>query len=183
MNEENVMNILHANREKLEKHKNIIRLAIVIVVTIVCVCGIYYLYMNRHVKFQDKNMAYEISRTIGPNVNPENVKYKDVYAIKELNIGQLGKYDTLEDIYKSIDGLDDKGLKMLATEWKNELGIRNPMKKLVSEKENAFMSKKLATIKTDIDLDITLDDLKLNIDKSILREQLDKYEMKSIKDF
>ena len=56
--------------------------------------------MNRHVKFQDKNMAYEISRTIGPNVNvnPENVKYKDVYAIKELNIGQLGKYDTLEDI-------------------------------------------------------------------------------------
>ena len=32
-------------------------------------------------------MAYEINRTIGPNVNPENVKYKDVYAIKELNIG------------------------------------------------------------------------------------------------
>ena len=57
------------------------------------------------------------------------------------------------------------------------------MKKLISEKENAFMSKKLATIKTDIDLDITLDDLKLNIDKFILREQLDKYEMKSIKDF
>ena len=41
--------------------------------------------------FQDKNMAYEISRTIGPNVNPENVKYKDVYAIKELNIGFPGK--------------------------------------------------------------------------------------------
>ena len=99
------------------------------------------------------------------------------------SIPLLQKYDTLEDIYKSIDGLDDKGLKILATEWKNELGIRNPMKKLISEKENAFMSKKLATIKTDIDLDITLDDLKLNIDKSILREQLDKYEMKSIKDF
>ena len=99
------------------------------------------------------------------------------------SIPLLQKYDTLEDIYKSIDGLDDKGLKVLATEWKNELGIRNPMKKLISEKENAFMSKKLATIKTDIDLDITLDDLKLNIDKSILREQLDKYEMKSIKDF
>ena len=60
--------------------------------------ALYYVRMNRHVQFQDKNMAYEISRTIGPNVNPENVKYKDVYAIKELNIGQLGKYDTLEDI-------------------------------------------------------------------------------------
>ena len=40
----------------------------------------------------------EISRTIGPNVNPENVKYKDVYAIKELNIGFPGKYDTLEAV-------------------------------------------------------------------------------------
>ncbi len=36
-----------------------------------------YIYMNRHVKFKDSNMAYEISRTIGPNVNPENVKYKN----------------------------------------------------------------------------------------------------------
>ena len=98
MNKENVMNILHSNREKLEKYKKVIRLGIAIVTTMICVCGIYYLYMNRHVKFQDKNMAYEISRTIGPNVNPENVKYKDVYAIKELNIGFPGKYDTLEDI-------------------------------------------------------------------------------------
>ena len=55
------------------------------------------------------------------------------------------------------------------------------MKKLVAEKENAFMSKKLATIKTDINIDISLEDLKINIDKKILQEQLDKYEMKSIK--
>lgn len=55
------------------------------------------------------------------------------------------------------------------------------MKKLVAEKDNAFMSKQLATIKTDIDVGLTLDDLKINIDKDILREQLDKYEMKSIK--
>ncbi|EPZ58629.1 5'-3' exonuclease [[Clostridium] sordellii ATCC 9714] len=97
------------------------------------------------------------------------------------SIPLLQKYDTLEDIYESIDGLDEKGLKLVATEWKNELGIRNPMKKLVAEKENAFMSKKLATIKTDINLDISLEDLKINIDKKILQEQLDKYEMKSIK--
>lgn len=97
------------------------------------------------------------------------------------SIPLLQKYDTLEDIYESIDGLDEKGLKLVATEWKNELGIRNPMKKLVAEKENAFMSKKLATIKTDINIDISLEDLKINIDKKILQEQLDKYEMKSIK--
>ncbi|MFL1468216.1 5'-3' exonuclease [Paraclostridium bifermentans] len=97
------------------------------------------------------------------------------------SIPLLQKYNTLEDIYKDIEGLDEKGLKLKATDWKNELGIRNPMKKLVAEKDNAFMSKQLATIKTDIDVGLTLDDLKINIDKDILREQLDKYEMKSIK--
>lgn len=99
------------------------------------------------------------------------------------SIPLLQKYDSLEDIYEAIDGLDDKGLKSIANDWKNELGIRNPMKKLVKQKDNAFMSKKLATIKTDIELDLKLDDLKLNIDKNILQEQLDKYEMKSIKLF
>lgn len=97
------------------------------------------------------------------------------------SIPLLQKYANLEEIYEAIDGLDDKGLKVLATEWKNELGVRNPMKKLVAEKENAFMSKKLATIKTDIDMDITIDNLKLNIDKDKFKEQLEKYEMKSIK--
>ncbi|GAA0710993.1 hypothetical protein GCM10008904_23030 [Paraclostridium ghonii] len=97
------------------------------------------------------------------------------------SIPLLQKYNTLEDIYKDIEALDEKGLKLKATDWKNELGIRNPMKKLVEQRDNAFMSKKLATIKTDIDVDLTLDDLKINIDKDILREQLDKYEMKSIK--
>lgn len=97
------------------------------------------------------------------------------------SIPLLQKYNTLEDIYKDIESLDEKGLKLKATDWKNELGIRNPMKKLVEQRDNAFMSKKLATIKTDIDVDLTLDDLKINIDKQVLREQLDKYEMKSIK--
>lgn len=99
------------------------------------------------------------------------------------SIPLLQKYDSLEDIYEAIDGLDDKELKSIATDWKNELGIRNPMKKLVEQKDNAFMSKKLATIKTDIELDLKLDDLELKIDKNILQEQLDKYEMKSIKLF
>lgn len=97
------------------------------------------------------------------------------------SIPLLQKYNTLEDIYKDIEALDEKGLKLKATDWKIELGIRNPMKKLVEQRDNAFMSKKLATIKTDIDVDLTLDDLKINIDKQVLREQLDKYEMKSIK--
>ena len=83
------------------------------------------------------------------------------------SIPLLQKYASLEEIYKAIDGLDDKGLKAVAAQWKEELGVRNPMK--------------LATIKTDIPMDITLEDLRVNIDKTKLQEQLDKYEMKSIK--
>ena len=79
-----------------KKKNNLYIMLVILVVIFVVILG--YIYMNRHVKFKDSNMAYEISRTIGPNVNPENVKYKDVYAIKELNIGFPGKYDTLEDI-------------------------------------------------------------------------------------
>ena len=91
-------NFLQVNRENLGKYREVIRAAIKIVAIIVCVCGVYYIYINRHVKFQDPNMAYEISRTIGEDVEPEDVRYKDVYAIKELDIGYPGKYDTLKDI-------------------------------------------------------------------------------------
>ena len=58
-------NFLQVNRGKLEKYKDIFRVVIKIVAIILCVCGVYYIYINRHVKFQDQNMAYEISRTIG----------------------------------------------------------------------------------------------------------------------
>lgn len=109
---------LQVNRKNLEKHEDILRVAIKIVAIIVCVCGVYYIYMNRHVSFQDPNMAYEISRTIGKDLDPEDVRYKDVCAIKELNIGQLGKYDTLEDI-KLCKNLESISVNGGGDKWKS----------------------------------------------------------------
>lgn len=92
----------------------------------------------------------------------------------------LSKYESLEDIYNEIEGLDSKELKKVAEAWKNELGIRNPIKKLLEQKDNAFMSKELATIKTDIELNVELEDLRVKIDKNVLNKELEKLEMYSL---
>lgn len=50
----------------------------------------------------------------------------------------------------------------------------------ISAKESAFMSKELATIKTDIEIDNTLEDLVLNIDKDELKKRLLELEIKTL---
>ena len=65
----------------------------------------------------------------------------------------LAAYKTLSGIYEHIDDISAKGLKA----------------KLVEKKEEAFLSRQLVTIKTDVDLGISLDNLKLN---SVERESL-----------
>ena len=60
----------------------------------------------------------------------------------------LNEYDTCEGIYEHIDELKGK-LK----------------EHLINDKESCFLSKRLATIKTDVDIDLNLDDFKLNIDE------------------
>ena len=54
---------------------------VILVVIFVVILG--YIYMNRHVKFKDSNMAYEISRTIGPNVNKR--RRKAIMALRALH--------------------------------------------------------------------------------------------------
>ena len=57
----------------------------------------------------------------------------------------IQKYGSVENLYKHIDEIEKKGLK----------------KKLIESKENAFLSKKLATIKTDVPIEINFDEAKL----------------------
>jgi DNA polymerase I len=57
----------------------------------------------------------------------------------------LQEFKTLDAIYNNIDKVQSKSVK----------------EKLIVNKENAFLSKKLATIKTDLNLHLTQDDLKL----------------------
>lgn len=95
----------------------------------------------------------------------------------------LKEYDTIENIYLEIEGLDKKEEKELAQFFKDKLGIsRNPIKKLLEGKESAFLSKNLATIKTDIPAiqNLNLDDLIVDINQDLLKERLLGLDIKSL---
>ena len=79
----------------------------------------------------------------------------------------IAHYGSIEEIYKNIENLDKNTEKELLTFFKDSLGIkRSPLKNLLLYKEDAIISKKLATIKTDIEeiQNLDLNSLILNID-------------------
>lgn len=59
----------------------------------------------------------------------------------------IKKYHKLENIYGAIDSCDNKELARI---WKDSLGIRNPINKLILDRENAFISRKLCTAIDDV---------------------------------
>jgi len=75
----------------------------------------------------------------------------------------LVDYDTCEGIYEHIDEIKGK-LK----------------EKLIADKDSCFLSKKLATIKTDVEIDWDLETFKLNINNETKNEFFKKYEMNSL---
>ena len=95
----------------------------------------------------------------------------------------LKEYDTVEGIYEEIEGLDEKEQKELAKFFKDELSIsRSPIKKLLEGREAAFLSKELATIKTDIPSiqELTLDSLRVDVDEDLLKQKLLDLDIKSL---
>ena len=95
----------------------------------------------------------------------------------------LKEYDTVEGIYEEIEGLDEKEQKELAKFFKDELSIsRSPIKKLLEGREAAFLSKELATIKTDIPSiqELTLDSLRVDMDEDLLKQKLLDLDIKSL---
>ena len=104
-------------------------------------------------------------------------------------VALIAKYGSVEALYDDIRDLDEKAQKQKALEWKNELGItRSPFgpllktseEELVGEKA-AMISKQLATIKCDIPLDITLEDLRYKPDTAALRSEFARLEFASLR--
>ena len=76
----------------------------------------------------------------------------------------LQEYGSLDNIYANITNISGK-----------------LQEKLITDKDNAYMSKKLATIYRDVPLDITLEDLKFNlIDDTLLKEKYQELEFFSL---
>ncbi|OFZ12373.1 MAG: DNA polymerase I [Bdellovibrionales bacterium RBG_16_40_8] len=73
----------------------------------------------------------------------------------------LSEYKTLDNIYKHI----------------NEIKSESLRNKLIESKENAMMARRLVTIATNVDLDLSLADMQLKaINKEKLKTLLDKFE-------
>ena len=76
----------------------------------------------------------------------------------------LQEYGSLDNIYANITNISGK-----------------LQEKLIVDKDNAYMSKKLATIYRDVPLDITLEDLKFNLtDDTLLKEKYQELEFFSL---
>lgn len=76
----------------------------------------------------------------------------------------LAEFKTLDGIYENIDSIKSKSV----------------VKKLTENKDEAYLSKKLVTIVTDMDMEYKLDELKLKpIDESEVKELLGELEFKT----
>lgn len=95
----------------------------------------------------------------------------------------IREYSSIENLYDDIENLTDKEIKEKNKFFKDYLGInKSPIKSLLANKDEAFLSKKLATIKTDIPEieNLELENLRYNIDKVKANEVFSKLGMKSL---
>ena len=105
-------------------------------------------------------------------------------GVKAAAVPMLNEYGSLEAIYQVIEECEEdaKKEKALAAYWK-EIGITpNPIKKMKAEKENVFLSEKLAQMKEDIAIDEELEDFAFHVDRDALLEVFKEYELNSLID-
>jgi DNA polymerase I len=98
----------------------------------------------------------------------------------------LNEYGTIEAIYEEIESVsgDKEAEAKLNAFWKECLGIsRSPLNKLKENKDIALLSKQLATIKADCEIDKELENYRVDINKIKMQEVLEDLEFNSLKDF
>lgn len=115
---------------------------------------------------------------------------KGVPGVGEMTaVALIHEYGSVERLYEVLNSLDEKGQKALAQEWKTRLGIkRSPLGPLLKKSDTelvgeraAILSKTLATIKRDIPIDVTLEQLRVAIDKEAALKEFAALEFRSLK--
>ena len=95
----------------------------------------------------------------------------------------LNYYGSVESLYDDVNGAVGKvAEKELVEFWKSDLGIsRNPLNALRKGEEDAFLCKKLATIKRDVELKHGLEKMSVGrVDKKKLKEWYTELELESL---
>ncbi len=113
-----------------------------------------------------------------------------VKGVSSAAVPLLNEYQTVELLYEVIEACDEKQLKELTKYWKTTLGIkRSPLKALTRKPETdedivgkkaALLSKELATIKTDIPIPFSLEDMRSDYNPDKLREICSRYDINTI---
>ena len=108
-----------------------------------------------------------------------------VKGVSSAAIPLLQEYGSLEEIYAALDDAADKaGENALKAFWKEDLRItRSPAKALRENRETAFLSKDLATIRRDCPLGVTEEDLRICVNRALaenLQKAMEPLELKKL---
>ena len=115
--------------EKLKRSK-IKMFVYVVIIVAVAFCG-NWLYKGRRVHFEDDMMRQVICLELGKDKDFQDVTYRELETIEELEIGPIGNFETIEDVAKC------KNLKKL---WVNvEITEKVAYYEIFEKKENGMI--------------------------------------------
>ena len=137
----------------------------------------------------DTTSVYVMKKGMSDIAEMDEKALKDEWGLKPYQIidykGLAG--DTSDNI-KGVEGVGDKTAVKLLNQFDTCEGIYEHIdeikgklqEKLIKDKESCFLSKTLATIKTDFDIPVELENFKVDIDEEGRNNFFEKYEMYSL---
>ncbi len=137
----------------------------------------------------DTTSVYVMRKGMSDIARMDETALKDEYGLKPYQIiDYKGLAGDKSDNIKGVEGVGDKTAVKLLNDYDTCEGIYEHIdeikgklqEKLIRDKDSCFLSKQLATIKTDVDIEGELDDLKLKIDEKGKNDFFEKYEMFSL---
>ena len=137
----------------------------------------------------DTTSVYVMRKGMSDIAKMDEPALKDEYGLKPYQIiDYKGLAGDKSDNIKGVEGVGDKTAVKLLNDYDTCEGIYEHIdeikgklqEKLIRDKDSCFLSKTLATIKTDVDIDRDLDDFRLDIDDEGRNAFFEKYEMYSL---
>ena len=137
----------------------------------------------------DTTSVYVMRKGMSDIARMDEIALKDEWGLKPYQIiDYKGLAGDSSDNIKGVEGVGDKTAVKLLNEYDTCEGIYEHIdeikgklqEKLIRDKESCFLSKTLATIKTDCEIQKDIKEFRLNIDEQGRNDFFEKYEMYSL---